>query len=173
MLVYFELRHYPIRDKRTISTAGNTFSAIATQVKVLERATHRHPSSYKSLLLKGPMSLPQSPTKKQDQLNAVKAFHPGKIASFCPSRPILTLCSPAHASSSSLGKASSPATDASAVAIPSKQEGKKRAVDEEGDVTATDDESPPDKPSKKKRASTIRRSANRPLAGSRYTLSLA
>ena len=71
VLVYFELRHYPIRNKRTNSIAGNTFSVTATQVKILDRGPDHCPSHYKSLLLKGPMSLPQSPNKKRDQANAV------------------------------------------------------------------------------------------------------
>ena len=77
VLVYFELRHYPIRNKRTNGISGNTFSATATQVKVLERGAGRRSSPYKSLLLKGPTFLPQSPTNKKDQANAVQAFHPG------------------------------------------------------------------------------------------------
>lgn len=77
VLVYFELRHYSIKDKRSNSTAGNTFSAIATQVKVLERGTERQPSPYKSRMMKGPTVLPQSPSKRKDQMNAVNAFHPG------------------------------------------------------------------------------------------------
>ena len=38
VLVYFELKHYAIKDKKTNGVAGNTFSAIATQVKILKRA---------------------------------------------------------------------------------------------------------------------------------------
>ena len=52
--VYFELRHYAIKSKRTDSIAGNTFSAISTQVKVLERGSEQCRSPYKSMLLKGP-----------------------------------------------------------------------------------------------------------------------
>ena len=77
VLVYFELRHYPIKNKKANGIAGNTFSATATQVKVLERGAERRSSPYKSLLLKGPILLPQLPTAKKDQENAVQAFHPG------------------------------------------------------------------------------------------------
>lgn len=82
VLVYFELKHYAIRDKRTSGVGTNTFSAIATQVKILERGSGRNPSPYKSLMLKGPKFLPQSPSKKKDQIAAVKAFHPGDATSY-------------------------------------------------------------------------------------------
>jgi hypothetical protein len=82
VLVYFEMRHYPIRNKRTNGIVGNTFSATATQVKVLVRGAERRSSPFKSLMHKGPMSLPQSPAKKKDQENAVQAFHPGCVMSF-------------------------------------------------------------------------------------------
>jgi hypothetical protein len=78
-LVYFQLRHYPIRSKRNNGIAGNTFSATVTQVKILERGAERRSSPYKSQLLKGPISLPQSPSKKKDQTSAVLAFHPGTV----------------------------------------------------------------------------------------------
>lgn len=78
-LVHFQLRHYAIKNKRTNGIAGNTFSAIATQVKILERPVERRSSPYKSMLLKGPTILPQTPSIKRDQTNAVKAFHPGKV----------------------------------------------------------------------------------------------
>jgi hypothetical protein len=77
VLVYFELRHYAIRHKRTNLVNTNTFSATATQVRVLERGAGVNPSPYRSLMLKGPKTLPQSPSKKKDQINAVQAFHPG------------------------------------------------------------------------------------------------
>lgn len=77
ILVYFELRHYAIRDRRTNGVSTNTFSATATQVTILESGAVRNPSPYKSLMLKGPKFLPQSPSKKKDQKNAVNAFHPG------------------------------------------------------------------------------------------------
>ena len=77
VLVYFELKHYSIKNKKTDWVVGNTFSATVTQVKILERGTERRSSPYKSLLLKGPSFLPQSPTSKRDQTNAVRAFHPG------------------------------------------------------------------------------------------------
>jgi len=78
VLVYFELKHFAIKDKRTDGVAGNTFSAIATQVTILERGADRRPSPYKSQMLKGPKYLPQSPSNKNDQISAVNAFHPGK-----------------------------------------------------------------------------------------------
>ena len=81
VLVYFELIHYPIKNKRMNRVARNTFSAIATQVKILEHAVHHCSTPYKSLLLKGPMLLPQSPSKKADQANAIHTFHPGKTVS--------------------------------------------------------------------------------------------
>ena len=52
--VYFQLRHYAIKSKRTDGIAGNTFSAILTQVKVLERGSEQCRSPYRSMLLKGP-----------------------------------------------------------------------------------------------------------------------
>ena len=78
VLVYFELKHYAIKDKRTNYVTTNTFSATATQVKILERAAERKSSPYKSLLLKGPKFLPRSPSKKKEQASAVRAFHPGE-----------------------------------------------------------------------------------------------
>ena len=83
VLVHFELRHYAIRDKRTNGIITNTFSATATQVKILQRglgAGQTH-SPYKSLMLKGPKTFPQSPSKRMDQINVVKAYHPGKFFS--------------------------------------------------------------------------------------------
>ncbi|KAF8801500.1 hypothetical protein BYT27DRAFT_6794916 [Phlegmacium glaucopus] len=53
-----------MRDKRTNAITSNTFTAISTQIKILERAADR-PSPYKSLMLKGPTFLPQSPSKKK------------------------------------------------------------------------------------------------------------
>jgi len=79
VLVYFQLRHYVIRNKRTNGVGGNTFSAVATQVKILQHAAERGSSPYKSLLLKGPTLLPQSPSVNKDQTAAVRAFHPGMI----------------------------------------------------------------------------------------------
>jgi hypothetical protein len=83
VLVYFELKHYAIRDKRSNCVSTNTFSATATQVKVLELGRERKASPYKTLLLKGPKTLPQSPSKKKDQASAVRAFHPGKSFIVC------------------------------------------------------------------------------------------
>jgi hypothetical protein len=82
VLVQFELRHYAIRDKRSNSIGTNTFSATATQIQVLERGALKNPSPYKSMMLKGPKHLPQSPSKKRDQVNAVAAFHPGDYPFF-------------------------------------------------------------------------------------------
>jgi hypothetical protein len=79
VLVYFELKHYAIRDKRSNCVSTNTFSATASQVKILELGGDRKASPYKSLLLKGPKTLPQSPSKKKEQASAVRAFHPGKL----------------------------------------------------------------------------------------------
>lgn len=79
VLVYFTLKHYPIREKAGSGVSNNTFTAIATQVKVLEAATERGPSPYKSQMMKGPKYLPQSPSKKRDQARAVAAFHPGTL----------------------------------------------------------------------------------------------
>jgi hypothetical protein len=70
VLVYFELRHYAIKKKKIDIIGSNTFSAIATQVKILERAIERQPSAYRSLILKGPILLPQSPSKRKDQMAA-------------------------------------------------------------------------------------------------------
>ena len=79
VLVHFKLRHYPIRNKRTNGVAGNTFSATATQVKILVRPVENRPSAYKSLLLKGPTTLPtgKSTPKQKDQERAIYTFHPG------------------------------------------------------------------------------------------------
>lgn len=81
VLVYFELRHYAIKDRQTNTVSTNTFTATATQIKILERGglqTSSPMSPYKSMMMKGPKHLPQSPTRKrQDQINAVNAFHPG------------------------------------------------------------------------------------------------
>ena len=79
VLIYFELRHYHIKDKRLNGIASNTFSMIAMQVKVLECETMRHPSPYKSLMLKGLTILPQSPFKKKDQIGTANTFHPGNV----------------------------------------------------------------------------------------------
>ena len=78
VLVYFELRHYAIKNRKNNLVAGNTFSAIATQVKILERGADCRPSPYKSQLMKGPKTLPRTSTQRKDQISAVKAFHPGK-----------------------------------------------------------------------------------------------
>ena len=77
VVVHFELKHYAIKDKKTNDIGSNTFSAIATQVKILESGVERRPSPYKSQLLKGPRFLSRSSSLKKDQMNAVNAFHPG------------------------------------------------------------------------------------------------
>jgi hypothetical protein len=82
VLVYFQLKHYAIKDKKTDKISSNTFSAVATQVKILQRAAERRPSPYKSLMLKGPIVLAQSPSKKKDQIAATVAFHPGRYVMF-------------------------------------------------------------------------------------------
>ncbi|KAF8800256.1 hypothetical protein BYT27DRAFT_7217171 [Phlegmacium glaucopus] len=81
VLVYFELKHYAIKDKTTNNVDTNTFTALATQVTVLDHGTEHRPTPYKSQLLKGPTSLAQSPTKKKEQKNAVNVFHPGNTPS--------------------------------------------------------------------------------------------
>jgi hypothetical protein len=83
VLVYFELKHYAIRDKRSNCVSTNTFSATASQVKILELGGNRKASPYKTLMLKGPKTLPQSPSKKKEQASAVRAFHPGKLFTVC------------------------------------------------------------------------------------------
>jgi hypothetical protein len=74
VLVYFELKHYSIKEKKSDCVASNTISAIATQVKILERGAERRPSPYKSLMLKGPSTLPHSPSEKKEQQDAAKDF---------------------------------------------------------------------------------------------------
>ncbi|KAF8802411.1 hypothetical protein BYT27DRAFT_7261183 [Phlegmacium glaucopus] len=76
VLIYFQLRHYAIRDKDTNGITGNTFTASATQIKILQRAPKKKASPYKSQMLKGPTTLPTSPSKYKLQVEAVKAFHP-------------------------------------------------------------------------------------------------
>ena len=80
ILVYFKLRHYAIRDKRMSHINTNIFSAMATQVKVLVHGPGQNPSPYRSLMLKGPRTFPQLPSKKKDQINAIRAFHPAATA---------------------------------------------------------------------------------------------
>ena len=79
VLVYFELKHYAIKSKKTDNIAGNTFSAISTQVKVLEPGTERRQSPYKSLMLKGPIVLRVRKIFKKDQTNAAINFNPGFV----------------------------------------------------------------------------------------------
>ena len=130
ILFYFELKHYSIKDKKTNGVAGNTISAIATQVKILERGPDCQPSPYKSMLLKGLKSLPQAPSKKKDQINAVNAFHPGNgvlaPCFFCLIPPLPV---------SALSSLETPLPYISSL----KKDGKKRAIEDKGD-TATEDE---------------------------------
>jgi hypothetical protein len=65
-LVYFNLKHYAIRHKDTNDIRGNTFLAYATQVKIVGKAKTLK-SPYKSKILKGPITLPQSPAKHKDK----------------------------------------------------------------------------------------------------------
>ena len=85
VLVYFELKHYAIKSKRTDSIAGNTFSAISTQVKILERGVEKRRSPYKSLLLRGPSVLPQSSGKKREQTKTMNTFDTGNVPSLLSS----------------------------------------------------------------------------------------
>jgi hypothetical protein len=148
VLVYFELRHYAIKKKKTDIIGSNTFSAIATQVKILERAIERQPSAYRSLILKGPILLPQSPSKRKDQMAAARAFHPGKcqcivFRSFHPFHIWLAITMPA-ASTSKIPQQDRPL---------SKTDGKKREADhEDEEATATDGETTvPENPAKKRK----------------------
>lgn len=146
VLVYFELKHYAIKNRKNDGIAGNTFSAIATQVKILERGTDRRPSPYKSQMLKGPRALPLASAKKKDQINAVKAFHPGKFLLLSGVR--------CWSFSSNFFKAttSTPKTETSSPSgSSSKKDRKKRAVDEEGEATASDDDGPSASKGAKKR----------------------
>ncbi|KAF8801912.1 hypothetical protein BYT27DRAFT_7215789 [Phlegmacium glaucopus] len=77
VLVYFQLKHYGIREKDSNSITSNTFTAVTTQIKILQRAPKRNASPYKSQLLKGPVTLPTSPSRRSLQVEAVKAFHAG------------------------------------------------------------------------------------------------
>jgi len=104
------------------------------------RGADRTPSPYKSLLLKGPKFLPQSPTKKKDQENAVKAFHPGKTAALFAvlllSNRKLTLNFQAVATGSGVSWHEKNQDEH----VLSKADGKKRAIDEDEEGTATEGE---------------------------------
>ena len=142
VLVYFQLRHYPIRNKRTNGITSNTFSVTATLVKILECGPECHPSPYKSLLMKGPMSLSQSPTKRKDQVNTVHTFHRGMACSFLLSRS-QTCPVPAGSAAPNIDdiKGLSGITGDTMVMVGSlKVDEKKQAVDEEDKATATDNE---------------------------------
>ncbi|KAF8816291.1 hypothetical protein BYT27DRAFT_7248382 [Phlegmacium glaucopus] len=77
ILIQFSLRHYAIREKNNNGKASNTFSAMATEIQILEPAKKCTPSPYKILALKGPTFLPQSPSMRRDQISAANSFHPG------------------------------------------------------------------------------------------------
>ena len=130
VLVYFELKHYAIKDKRTESVTGNTFSAIATQVTILERGADRRPSPYKSQMMKGPKYLPLSPSVKKDQISAVKAFHPGKNFLFLIYYLLII----------SFHHLAGPQPEMPSPSPSPIKNNKKRPNDEEGEATATEDE---------------------------------
>ena len=144
VLVYFEMRHYAIKEKKGTSITSNTVSAIATQVSVVESGADRLPSPYKSQLLKGPKFLPQAASKRQDQLNAAKAFHPGEFQISISLTHALTVLA-AGSTLSTSGRVD--------VSASQKKEGKKRKVDDDPEGTATEDESH-DRTTKKKRTQT-------------------
>jgi hypothetical protein len=133
VLVYFELKHYAIRDKRSNCVSTNTFSATASQVKILELGGDRKASPYKSLLLKGPKTLPQSPSKKKEQASAVRAFHPGKLFTAAEKKKL-------NLSMTAVATGSNMAAESEKEGIYSKAEGKKRARDDDEDATATEGE---------------------------------
>jgi len=151
VLVYFELKHYAIKDRKNDRVAGNTFSAIATQVKILERGADRRPSPYKSQMLKGPRVLPLTSSNKKDQINAVKAFHPGMLLYLCVDHYwSISFNLDKAATSTSLAETSS------ASGSSSKMDGKKRAVEEEGEATASDGEGPSVNKGSKKRKTQVK-----------------
>ncbi|KAF8808339.1 hypothetical protein BYT27DRAFT_7255660 [Phlegmacium glaucopus] len=159
VLVQFNLRHYAIRDKRTNGITSNTFTATATQVQILEPATTQRPSPYKSLMLKGPTFLPQSPSKRNDQVRAVNTFHPGNmdtspcflvLPNFTSKLTILlTGASNVNLANSTNAETSQPDSTTKQTLIQddvgsrplSKADGKKRVVDEDNEATATEGES--------------------------------
>jgi hypothetical protein len=57
VLVYFQLKHFSIKEG-TDKVKGNTFSALATQVIILETPKKLNPTPYKSRMLRGPTLLP-------------------------------------------------------------------------------------------------------------------
>ncbi|KAF8815383.1 hypothetical protein BYT27DRAFT_7333929 [Phlegmacium glaucopus] len=157
VLVYFNLKHYAIRDKKTNhdGIAGNTFTAIASQIMILERPAKRNTSPYKTQLLKGPITLPRSPTKLKEQVEAVNAFHQGTHAKTNTLKPAMIVDSPADepASSRSTGSkipdqstnpSTTPPHDSNQHEVKpfsnSKAQGKKRAIDDDEDATAMEGE---------------------------------
>jgi hypothetical protein len=64
------LKHYAIRCKDANNIRGNTFLAYTTQVKIVGKAETLK-SPYKSKILKGPITLPQSPAKHKKQTDAL------------------------------------------------------------------------------------------------------
>ena len=155
VLVYFKLKHYLIRDKKITGIAGNTFSAIATQVKILQHAAECCSSPYKSQMLKGPTFLPESPTKKNDQISTVNVFHPGIQHRVLLFKSVSNAISVTALTTLTLGNVRDTSRELplTSETMNSKLDGKKRVMDEDSDATATDDEAPiPDKPPPKKKA---------------------
>jgi hypothetical protein len=68
VLVYFNLKHYAIRHKYVNNIRGNTFLAYATQVEIVGKAETLK-SPYKSKILKGLITLPQSSAKHKEQMD--------------------------------------------------------------------------------------------------------
>ena len=84
-------------------------------------------------MLKGPKILPQSPSKRRDQENAVKAFHPGNASFYSRVAFKLTFVLQAVATASKdVGNLEKH--------VYSVAEGKKRAIDEDEEATATEGE---------------------------------
>ncbi|KAF8816198.1 hypothetical protein BYT27DRAFT_7248506 [Phlegmacium glaucopus] len=135
VLVHFQLKHYAIRDKKSNSVGTNTFTALATQVKILEHGADRRPTAYKSRMLKGPTSLRQSPAKKKAQTEAVNVFHPGDTSNPATFKRVLMLSFKAAATNSNITTVESQQKHEH-----SKTEGKKRAREEDDEGTATDGE---------------------------------
>jgi hypothetical protein len=67
VLVYFNLKHYAMEHKDANNIRGNIFSAYATQVKIAGKVETLK-SPYKSKILKGPITLLQSPAKHKEQM---------------------------------------------------------------------------------------------------------
>ncbi|KAF8798368.1 hypothetical protein BYT27DRAFT_7343617 [Phlegmacium glaucopus] len=139
VLVYFQLKHYTIKDRNSNGVLGNTFTAIATQIKILERAAKRNTSPYKTQMLKGPINLPRSPTKHKEQVEAVNAFHPGTGTKASSNKPITIPNTPNEVTHSSFASPHTSNPGGSGPLSISK-EGKKRAIDDDEEATATEGE---------------------------------